>query len=155
MDISNNAPNSLGLAPKEILTGAKVDRSFKNFHTFGSPDFVLHSTMQKVQKIPTWLPRSITSVLVGKCRDHASNVSLVCNPATNHMPPQFHITRDDKFQTVPPSGSKSLPSDWREVFQTSHCGDDGYFKNPLAAKLDDKYSDATLDAVTPVSEEGL
>ena len=109
VEIINNTPNSSGFTPKEIFTGVKGHRTFKNFHTFGSPAFVLNPTIQRGNKLPTWSPRSIPSVFIGKSKEHASNVSLVFNPATNHISPQFHIAHDDDFQTISPSGSNSLP----------------------------------------------
>ena len=135
--ILNNTPNSSGFTPKEIFTGVKGDRSLKNFHTFSSPCFVLNATIQKGNKLPTWKPRSIPCVFVGKSKEHASNVSLVYNPATNHLSPQFHIVHDDDFQTAT-SNNNSLPLNWKEVFETSHFNDDPSFTTPLEAKTKDK-----------------
>ena len=131
VDMLNNAPNSSGFTPKEIFTGAKWDRSFKNFCTFGSPIFVVDSTIQKGHKFCTWLPRSIPSAFVGKSREHVSNASLFWNPATNHVSPQFNMVHGDDFRIVSWSCSNSSPSNWREVFQTDHWRDDSSFSTPL------------------------
>ena len=95
--ILNNTPNTSGFTPKEIFTGVKGDRYLKHFHTFGSPDFVLDPRIQQGNKLTTWTTRSIPSIFVGKSREHASNMSLVCNPATNHISLQFHNVYDDDF----------------------------------------------------------
>ena len=108
VEIINNTLNSSGFALKEIFTGVKGHRNFKNFHTFGSPAFVLNPTIQRGNKLPTWSPRSISSVFIRKSKEHTSNISLVFNPATNHISLQFHVVHDDHFQTISPSGSNSL-----------------------------------------------
>ena len=118
----------------------EMDRSFKNFHYFGSPAFVLGSITQKGHVSPTLRPLSIPSRLFGKSRERNSNTSLVFNHATNSMSLRFHMACDDKIQTLPPSSSNSSPSNWREVFQTDYCGDNESFKTPLETKLDNERS---------------
>jgi len=54
VDILNNIPKSYGFTPKEIFTGIKGDRSFKNYYTFGSPTYVLDTSLQAGKKIPNW-----------------------------------------------------------------------------------------------------
>ena len=152
VDILNNTPNSSGFTPKEIFTGVKGDRNFKNFHTFGSPAFVLHPTIQKGNKLPTWSPRSLPSAFIGKSREHASNVSLVFKPVTNHISPQFHIVHDDDFQTVSPSGSNSLPLNWKEVFEIDHYANDQNFQTPLEAKVNDKIAKVSARFPDPDNE---
>ena len=86
-DILSNTPTSSGFTLKEIFIGVKGDRNFKNFHAFGSPAFVLDPIIQRGSKLPTWSPRSIPSVFIGKSHEYASNVSLVLNPDTNFISP--------------------------------------------------------------------
>ena len=144
VEIVNNTPNSSGFTPKEIFTRVKGHRNFKNFHTFSSPAFVLNPTIQRGNKLLTWSPRSIFSVFIRKSKEHASNVSLVFNPATNHISPQFHIVHDNDFQTVSPSGSNSLPLNWKEVFEVDHYIDDVNFTTPLESKISDKISKVSV-----------
>ena len=75
-DILSDTPNASGFTPKEIFTSVKGDFSFKNVYTFGLPTFALDLTIQKGNKPTNMEPRSTHSVLMGKHREHASNVSL-------------------------------------------------------------------------------
>ena len=108
-NILNNISTSSGFTLKEIFTGVKGNRNFKNFHAFGLLAFVIDPTIQRGNKLPTSSPRSIPSVFVEKSCEHASNVSLVLNPDTNFISLQFHIVHNDDFQTVSLSGINSLP----------------------------------------------
>ena len=137
-DILNNTPKSSGFSPKEIFTGIKGDRSLRHFHTFGSPAFVLHPTIANGKKLPTWKPRSKPAVFLGKSRQHASNVSLVYDPSTHHISPQFYLVHDDEFQTVSSSNNNELPNDWKDILAISHYSDDEHFTSPLQATIDDK-----------------
>ena len=64
IEILNNTPKSNGFTPKEIYSGAKGVRSFKHFHAFGSPNYVLHPTIFDDKKLPTWKPISKTAVFL-------------------------------------------------------------------------------------------
>jgi hypothetical protein len=73
-----------------------------NFHTFGSPCYILDARLQSgLKTIPKWKPCAQMSIYVGRSPLHASNVSLVLNPWTGHILPQFHVVYDDDFTTVP------------------------------------------------------
>ena len=60
-----------------------------------------------------WAPHSIQSVLIGKSKEHTSNVSLANDPDTNHFSPRVYVDHDDNFQLVSPSGSIYIPRNWR------------------------------------------
>ena len=51
-DTLNNAPKLNGFDPKEMLTGVKGDRSFRNFYAFGSLICALHPTIADGKKLP-------------------------------------------------------------------------------------------------------
>ena len=53
VDMLNNAPNSSGFTPKEIFSGIQGDRSFRHFHVFGSPAYVLDPRLQEGNTLPT------------------------------------------------------------------------------------------------------
>ena len=124
----SNAPKPNGFTPKEIFTGAKGARYFKNFHTFGSPTCVLHPIIADGKKLPTWKTVSKPDVFLGKSRQHASNVSLVHDPSTHHIFPQFHVTHDDDYQTVAISNSNKSPSNWKEAFTIDHQAHNTHFR---------------------------
>ena len=71
------------------------------FHTWASPVYVLDSRGQSDSKIPKWEPRSRLGINLGFSPFHASSVSLVLNPHTGLVSPQFHIFYDDDFSTLP------------------------------------------------------
>ena len=134
-DVLNNTLTSSGFTPKELFTCLKGDRSFKKFHAFGPPTFVLDPTIQKVKKLPAWAPLSIALFFVGKSKDNTSNVSLACDPVTNNLSPQFHIVHDGDFQSIAQSSSNSIPLNWREVLIIRHDSNDASFTSPLIPKL--------------------
>ena len=96
---------------------------------------MLEPTIANVNKLTTWKPRSKPRVFIGKSRQHAANVSLVHDPRTNFILPQFHIMQDDDFQNITNNGFNSLPGNWREVFDVQHYADDESFTSPLQEKL--------------------
>jgi hypothetical protein len=73
-----------------------------NFHTFGSPCYVLDACLQSGHKtIPKWEPCARMGIYAGHSPLHGSNVSLTLNPQTGHIFPQFHVVYDDDFTMVP------------------------------------------------------
>jgi hypothetical protein len=52
---------------------------------------------------------------VGRSPSHAANVTLIFNPRTGHVSPQFHIIFDDDFTTVPYLGSSQVPPFWVDL----------------------------------------
>ena len=133
IEILNSTPRSSGFTPKEIFGGTKGDRFFRNFHTFGSPDFVLDPSLQAGQKTPAWKPRSSPCVLIRKSKNLASNISLILDPHANCIKQQFHLVHDDEFQTVATTTNDSLPTNWRDTFEKQHHADDPSFTSPIEA----------------------
>jgi hypothetical protein len=56
---------------------------------------------------------------VGCSPSHAANVSLILNPRTGHISPQFHIVFDDDFTTVPYLRTATIPPFWAELVSAS------------------------------------
>ncbi len=71
-----------GRTPYETL--ANIDSSsikVSNFHTFGSPCYVLDQRLQSGSSmIPKWEPIAQMGINVGRSPSNASNVALVLNP---------------------------------------------------------------------------
>ena len=64
----------------------------RDYHTFGSPIYVLDRKLQTAgSKMPKWEPRCRLRFYLGRSPYHAGNVSLVLNPRTLHISPQFHV----------------------------------------------------------------
>jgi hypothetical protein len=72
-----------------------------NFHTFGSPCYVSDACLQSgLKTIPKWEPCARMGINAGCSPLHASNVSLILNPQTGYVLPQFHVVYDDDFTMV-------------------------------------------------------
>jgi hypothetical protein len=68
---------------------------------FGSLCYVLDAHLQSgLKAIPKWEPWAWMGIYVGQSPSHASYISLVLNPRTGHVLPQFHVVYDDDFTTV-------------------------------------------------------
>jgi hypothetical protein len=82
-----------GRTPYQALTGLdpiKLDVS--NFHTFGWSCYVLDHYLQSGNSIvPKWEPQAQMGLYVGGSPSHAANVSMIFNPHTGHVSPQFHV----------------------------------------------------------------
>ena len=84
----------------ERFSKTKSKPAINNHHHFGVPVYVLNNDMQSGKKIGKWLPRARLGIYLGKSPRHASSVSLVLNPRTGNVSPQFHLKFDDTFMTV-------------------------------------------------------
>ncbi len=92
----------------------------RDFHTWGCPCYILDSRLQSNPKaIPKWEPRSRLGIYVGRSPHHAGNVSLVLNPITGLVSPQFHVVFDDDFTTVPHLRKGTVPHNWAKLVQFS------------------------------------
>ncbi len=91
-----------GITPYETIAGLDSSSiNVSNFHTFGSPCFVLDQPLQSGSgMIPKREPRARMGIYVGRSPSHASNFALVLNPRTGHVSPQFQVVLDDNFTTV-------------------------------------------------------
>ena len=96
------------------LDAAPINTS--NFHTFGCSCYVLDHRLQSgTGKIPKWEPRARMGIYVGWLPSHASNVTLILNPHTVYVLPQFHVVYDDDFTTVPYLWTAATPPHWAEL----------------------------------------
>jgi hypothetical protein len=58
-------------------------------------------------------------IYVGRSPLHAANVSLILNPKTGHISPQFHVVYNDDFTTVPYLLTATVPPHWAALMNTS------------------------------------
>jgi hypothetical protein len=90
------------------------------FHTFGCPSFVLDSRLQSgAIGPPKWDPRARVGIYLGHSPFHAGSVSLVLNPQTGHVSPQYHVTFDDSFVTIPNMRDGIVPPTWEQMYENS------------------------------------
>eukprot|EP00980_Cylindrotheca_fusiformis_P002179 scaffold499_cov120-Cylindrotheca_fusiformis.AAC.2 len=93
-------------SPEELFAKSSVRPTTKYLHAFGCPVHVLQGALQGGSSIPKWDARSRTGVYLGQSQQHASSVSLILNPQTGYISPQFHCVYDDRFDT--PSRDKTF-----------------------------------------------
>ena len=57
--VYNHLPGPNGQCPADLFTAALIPRhQLKNIHVWGCPVYVLDPTLQQVNKLPRWEPRS-------------------------------------------------------------------------------------------------
>ena len=109
-----------GQTPAALFCSTPSTFFLKDFHTWGCPCFVLDPRLQSSQIGPQkWDPRSRLGIYLGRSPFHASNVALVLNPASGHISPQYHVTFDGHFTTVPFMRSGSIPPNWKMLVDES------------------------------------
>jgi hypothetical protein len=116
-DLSDSARSMLlrenqAKSPDELFSKTAVRPTTRFLHVFRAPVYVLHSDLQGGKSIPKWNERSRVGVHLGNSRMHASSVSLILNPNTGYVSPQFHCIYDDQFNLA--TTNKSFYSVWAE-----------------------------------------
>ena len=100
--IHNETPSlKFRQSPLEIFTGTQVLPNSKYWHPFGAPAYVLDSDVASGKKSPKWTDRARVGVYLGPSPQHARSIVLVLSLTTGLASPQFHVTIDDSFQTMP------------------------------------------------------
>jgi hypothetical protein len=119
--LNNLVHHADGRTPFRTITSldsGKIEAT--NFHTFGCPCYVLDHHLQSGNSmIPKWEPRAQMGLYVGRLPSHDANVSMILNPSTGHVSPQFHIVFDDDFTTVPYLRTATIPPFWAELVSAS------------------------------------
>ena len=100
-DICNSTPHKgSNISPIELFSGVAVRPKLKHYHAFGCPIYVLDKDLQAQKNLPKWQSRARLGVYLGPSPNHACSMSLVLNPRTGHVSPQFHVKHDEFFETV-------------------------------------------------------
>ena len=86
-------------SPDELFNKSEVRPNLRFIHPFGCPVYVLNEKLQSGKKLPKWNMRSRVGVYLGPSMQHASSVSLILNPQTGYVSPQFHCVFDDAFDS--------------------------------------------------------
>ena len=109
-----------GITPIENFTGTTTDITLKYHHAWGYPVHLLGAILQgKIAGLPKWEPLSHAVIYLGHSIFHGVSVSLVINPATCHVSPQFHVVFDDKLSDVPFIREGTIPPNWTDLVQHS------------------------------------
>ena len=100
-DICNSTPHKgSDISPIELFSGVDVRPKLKHYHTFGCPMYVLDKALQAQKSLPKWQSRARLGLYLGPSPNHSCSVSLVLNPRTGHVSPQFHMKHDEFFETI-------------------------------------------------------
>ncbi len=110
-----------GTTPEmEFSDVASATLRLRDCHTWGCPCYILDSRLQTNPKgAPKWEPRARLGIYVGRSPSHAGNVALVLNPVTGLVSPQYHVTFDDDFTTVPHLRKGTVPPNWADLVKHS------------------------------------
>lgn len=141
--ILNRVPRmDSGRSAWELLTQKTWPRSrFHDFHVFGSPCYVLNSTIADGKKIPKWQPRSQRSMYLGVGTSGSHSVPLVLNLDTGKITTQYHVVFDDWFQTVQSDVHSQIDFDHDDWYRTFGLTDSQYIPDEDA--VDESSPDTT------------
>ena len=115
--VSNMIPDNIdGSSKLERFAQINISNRMKNFHTFGCPVYALHNDLQNNNgtRLSKWEPRARLGINLGFSPRHARSVSLVLNPETGLVSPQFHVKHDEFFETIKPGqGNDNTIINWQ------------------------------------------
>ena len=147
---NNLSLNSHGKSPSErfLQTSATDSLDVSNFHTFGSPCYVLDPN----EHTPKWDPRSSLRIFVGFSAHHARNVAMVLNPYTGLVSPQYHIVFDDHFQTLPGLRGTEIPDSWKTICKHNSTNSDDTDKRfTLPSEIVESGGDDSVPSIEDLS----
>jgi hypothetical protein len=85
--------------PLSRFSGTEVEVNLDHFHPFGSPVYVLKSSLQSLKSHNKWEDRSRVGIFMCHLPNHESSVPLVLNTQSGNVFSQFHCIYDDDFST--------------------------------------------------------
>ena len=81
-----------GKSPYMKFASIDSHPSLVDQHPWGCPVYVLESKLHNDSKgLPKWEPHSHLGIYLGHTPVHAGSVTLVLNPGTGHVSPQYHL----------------------------------------------------------------
>eukprot|EP00978_Attheya_sp_CCMP212_P007527 scaffold17426_cov58-Attheya_sp.AAC.7 len=97
-----------------------IEHALRDHHTWGCPVYILDKRLQSSSVgPPKWEPRSRLGIYLGHSPFHAGSVTLVLNPSTGYVLPQYHVVFDDDFTTVASIRAGVIPANWMDLVQRS------------------------------------
>jgi hypothetical protein len=155
-EVANITPTKTGApSPLETFTGVPIRPQLRHYHTFGSPVYCLDKDLQAGKSVPKWQARSRLGIYLGPSPNHARSVSLVLNPTTGHVSPQFHLRHDDFFETVTGRATDftAPPAHWKTLSRIVNTGPTVRRKHTTRAK---RGEDSIIEAQsTPIEVANL
>ncbi len=111
-----------GHTPESKFYGVNIENiPVKIFHTMFFPCYALDSRLHNTGSIrpPKWELRSNICVYLGHSPFHTGSATLVYNPSTGHVSPQYHVVFDNDFTIVPYMKAGTIPPHWSELVHSS------------------------------------
>jgi hypothetical protein len=103
-------------SPVELFTSSKVRPNLKNLHHIGTPAFVLKHNLQAAGGYnKKWNSRARLGIYLGPSPSHSRGVSLILNPRTGLVSPQWHVKHDDMFDTVAGNTVDPTHGQWKKL----------------------------------------
>ena len=102
-DVMNETPNMQDpqrRSSEQMFSKTIVHHNIKHQKTFGCPIYVLENKLQTGKIYHKWNARSKVGIYLGRSPQHSRNVALVLDRYSGLVSPQFHVTYDNKFDTV-------------------------------------------------------
>ena len=100
-DICNATPcKGSNISPIDLFSRVAMCPKLKHYHAFGCPMYVLDKDLQAQKSLPKWQSRARPGMYLGPSPNHSCSVSLVLNPRTGHVSPQFHMKHNEFFETI-------------------------------------------------------
>ena len=116
-------------SPEELFSRTPVRPTTKHLHVFGCPVYVLKGKLQSGGSIPKWDDRARQGIYLGHSRQHAASVSLVLNPKTGYVSPQFHCVYDDAFDSV--KNDENFSTTWATKAGLIQNAEDDDYRNQV------------------------
>jgi hypothetical protein len=110
--VQNELPKKGGESPISKFSGVPIQANLNHLHSFGCPVYALDSNLASGKAIGNWNRRARLGMYLGPSPRHARSVSLVLNPSTGLISPQYHINHDEFFETIDRT-SRELPAPWK------------------------------------------
>ena len=111
-----------GRTPESILHGVNVeDVLVKSFHILFSPIYVIDARLQNSGGAgpPKWEPRSRIGLYLRHLPFHAGSFALLWNPTKGRGSPQYQVSFDNEFNTVPYMEAGTIPPKWENLVKHS------------------------------------
>ena len=103
-----------GISRYEMFSSIHIGVKLGSLHVFGAPVFRLDNALASGGSLPRWTPRCRLGINLGPSPSHARNVSLVLNPDTGCVSPQYHCRFDDFFESVG-AQEVSISKTWQQL----------------------------------------
>ena len=141
-----------GKSPIEKFANVQVGTNMHHMHTFGCPVYALNNALASGNSLPKWSPRARLGINIGPSPRHARSVTLVLNPSTGLVSPQYHVKFDEFFESVQDIKDETGLSEWKRkagLIAYDMNGQNSIIDAAAHNDLEFSYSDGNNESKTP------